>query len=190
MKSENSAAQIKCTSDSHIHFNHSWYIHITNLEFIGCGGNQAKRIEEFVVEDTKFEGQENSRTALELIKTAAQIVNSIFLSNRKDSYRHCPVYFDPKQHSCLIGGFIGGAIIATNSTIDISHSKFKDNRAADYGGAIFTKQKSIIRLNNNTFINNTANYRGALFPYNSTITINASTFQNNTASRSGGVLSP
>ena len=48
-------------------------------------------VEEFVVEGTKFEGQESSGTALELIKTTAQIVRSTFLSNRKGSYRECAV---------------------------------------------------------------------------------------------------
>ena len=75
MKSENTTAHIKCTNDSSVHFSQSQYIHITNLEFIGCGGNQVRQIEEFVVEGTKFEGRENSGTALELIETTAQIIN-------------------------------------------------------------------------------------------------------------------
>ena len=68
MKSENSTAQIKCANDSHIYFSQSQCIHITNLEFIGCGGNLVKQVEKFVVKDTKFEGQKNSGTALELFK--------------------------------------------------------------------------------------------------------------------------
>jgi hypothetical protein len=66
MKSENSTAQIRCTNESTMHFNQSQYVHITNLKFIGCGGNQVRHVEELVVEDTMFEGQENSSTALEL----------------------------------------------------------------------------------------------------------------------------
>ena len=42
MMSENSTAQIECISNSHIHFSQSQCIHITNLEFIGCGGNHGK----------------------------------------------------------------------------------------------------------------------------------------------------
>jgi hypothetical protein len=132
MKSENSTAQIKCTSDSTMHFYQSQHVHITNLELIGCGGNQVRQIKEFVVEDTKFEGQESSSTALELIETTAQIVNSTFASNRKGSYGRC---VDPKY------GF-GGAIIATNSTVDISQSRFEDN-GADYGGAIANREASL-----------------------------------------------
>ena len=61
---KNSTAQIKCTSNSHIYFSQSQYIHIANLEFIGCGGNQVKQVEKFVVQDMNFKGQEGSRTAL------------------------------------------------------------------------------------------------------------------------------
>ena len=183
MKSENSTAQIKCMNDSHIYFIQSQCIHITNLEFIGCGGNQVRQVEQFVIKDTKFEGQKNSGTALELIETTAQIVNSIFMYNRMGSYRQY-IVLDPEE-----GRYIGGAIIATNSTIDISQSKFEDSRA-DYGGAIFAEQNSIINMSSNVLINNIANWcGGVLFPYNSTITINASMFQNNVASEGGALLS-
>ena len=62
MKSENSIAQIKCKSYSRMHFGCSQRIHITNLEFVGCGGNQVQDIKEFVVKDTIFKGKEGSRT--------------------------------------------------------------------------------------------------------------------------------
>ena len=179
MKSENSRAHIKCTNDSHIHFSQSLRIHITNLEFIGCGGNQVKHLQEFVVKNVKFEGQDNSGTALELIKTTAQIFNGVFISNRNGS---CTTFFN--FDSCE---FIGGAIIAFHSTIDISQSTFEANRA-DYGGAIFAFN-SIININGNTsFINNTAVGGGVIASFNSNIIMNESTFHNNIASEAGGVL--
>ena len=83
MKSENSiAAQIKCTSYSRIHFHQSQSIHISNLEFIGCRRSLVSLIKQLLIADTKFEGQENGGTALEMVETAAQIVNSTFVSNR------------------------------------------------------------------------------------------------------------
>ena len=78
MKSENSKAQIKCTSDSSLQFSQSQSIHIADLKFIGCGGNQVIQIKEFLVTNTTFEGQENSGTALKLIATTAQIVKRHF----------------------------------------------------------------------------------------------------------------
>ena len=186
MKSENSKAQIKCTNDSHIHFSQSSRIHITNLEFIGCGGNQVRQVEQFAIKDAKFEGQGNSGMALELIGTTAQILNSIFVSNRNGSYRQCTELSNLgycKDNS----GFIGGAIIAISSTIDISQSTFEANRA-DYGGAIFAFNSTININGNTSFINNTAIGGGVIASFNSNIIINESIFHNNTASVGGGVL--
>ena len=209
MKSENSTAQIKCTSDSSMHFYQSQSIHITHLEFIGCGGNQVRHIEEFVIEDAKFEGQENSGTVLEVIKTTVQIVNSTFLSNRKGLFRECSI-FHP-EYGCGFDRFIGGAIIATNSTVEISQSRFEDNKA-DLGGAIFAEQDSIINMSDNVFVSNeaiirvssrrttitiirndfqdkNARFGGVLASINSTITIEANQFHDNYATDWGGVLS-
>ena len=186
LKSEKSTAQIKCTSDSSMHFNQSQNIHITNLEFIGCGGNQVRGVEEFVVKDTKFKGQYNNGTALELIETTAWIVNSTFLSNRKGLYREC-IIFDP-EYGCLFG-FIGGAIIATNSIVEINQSRFEDNGATGVGGAIFAEQDSIINMSGNVFVSNNAIIGGVLYSNSSTITIETSEFQDNHAYNGGVLLS-
>ena len=183
MKSENSTVQIKCISDSTMYFYQSQGIRITNLEFIGCGGNQVRHVEEFMVENVKFEGQENSGTALELIETTAQIVSSTFLSNRKGLYRKCEC---SPSGDCR-SGFFGGAIIATNSSIDISRSRFEDNRA-EWGGAIFAEQDSIINMSGNIFVSNKAKWSGGvLYSDDSIIIIRVSEFQDNYA-QWGGVL--
>ena len=114
-----------------------------------------RQVEEFLVEYTKFKGQENSGTALKLIETTAQIVNSTFLSNTNGSYRKC--IFVP-EYGYLFNGFIGGVIIATNSTVEISQSRFEDN-GADFGGAIVAEQGSIINMCN-VFITPRACARG------------------------------
>ena len=181
MKSENSTAQIKCTSDSSLQFSQSQSIHITDLEFIGCGSNQVIQIKEFLVADTTFQGQENSGTALELIGTTAQIVNSTFVSNRKGSYQE-------SDRIPFSASFVGGAIIAINSTIiTISQSKFEDNKA-DVGGAIFADNYSTINLTDNvSFINNSADGGGILYSNTGIVIINEScTFSNN--KDSDGVL--
>ena len=182
MKSENSTAQIKCTNYSHIDFSQSQYILITNLEFVGCGGNQVKYIEGFMVQNAKFTGEENTRTVLILIETVAQIINSTFVSNKKGSYRECA---SVSEYGCYSDGFIGGAVFATNSAIDISQSKFEHNRA-DFGGAIYAEQHSVIYMSGNVFINNSATqYGGVLHSSSSTITIEENKFQHNSANRAG-----
>ena len=147
-----------------------------------------RHVEEFVVEDTKFEGQENSPTALELIETTAHIINSTFLSNRKGLYRECVPSPFGAQFGCLLAGFIGGAIIAANSTVDISQNRFEDNEA-DYGGAIFAEQDSIISMSGNVFVSNNAQEGGVLYFGSSTITIEESEFYDNSATRGGVLLS-
>ena len=145
-----------------------------------------RHVEEFVVKDTRFEGQDNSSTALELTETTAQIVNSTFLSNRKGSYRGCIEVFGPES-GCLFKGLIGGAIIATNSTVDISRSRFEDNKA-DIGGAISAERDGIINMSGNMFVSNSASFGGGvLHSSSSTITIEASRFHDNNAFL-GGVL--
>ena len=181
INSENYTAKIVCASDSHIHFSQSQYIHIYNLEFNGCGGNQVRDVEQFVVEDTKFEGRDNSGAALELNRTTAQIINSTFVSNSKGK---CVMQFF--SYRCR-----GGAMIATNSTVSISQGKFIDNRADD-GGAIVAEQNSIINMSDNVFINNNAIHAGGeggvVHSRSSTITIKVSEFHKNSANYAGGVL--
>ena len=89
MKSENSIAQIHCTSNFYMFFNQSYNVRITNLEFIGCGGNQVTHVQGFTVYNTKFDGQHFSATALELIETTARIFNTTFVSNSKGTPRRC-----------------------------------------------------------------------------------------------------
>ena len=175
MMSQKSIAQIKCTTnESHIYFSELQCIYISNLEFIECGGNQVKHVERSIIKNTIFKGQENSGTALTLIETNTQIVNCSFVSNRKGSYRKS-------------FGLIGGAIIATNSTICISQSKFNSN-AADAGGAIFAEQYSILNISGTVFSNNHANNCGGVLYSisNARITIEACKFHHNSAIQVGG----
>ena len=175
MKSESTPAQIHCTINSHITFYHLWYVHINSLKFVGCGGNRVEYIREFVVQYTVFTGQEYSETALELFQTTAEIVNSAFESNKRGTYDITGVETS------------GGAIIASNSSVDISQSKFEDNRA-DNGGAIFAEQNSIINVSGSEFVNNNANVTGGVLrSQSSTITIETCQFHENIAI-SGGVL--
>ena len=98
------------------------------------------------------------------------------MSNRFGSYRE----------SVFSAGFVGGAIIVTdNATVTISQSNFEDN-GAEFGGAIFADNYSIINLIDDvSFINNFAeNFGGVLYSntLSGVVTINTScTFSNNKA---------
>ena len=181
MKSENTPAQIHCTRNSNITFYHLWHIAIDSLKFIGCGGNRVEFVREFIVTDTLFRGKDDSGTALVLLETTTKIINCTFESNRRGL-------------NATNGEFYGGVIIAVNSSVDISQSKFEDNRA-DNGGAIFAEH-SIVNVSGSTFINNNAErYGGALHSDGgvscsdqNTITMKQSEFYGNSA-HYGGVVS-
>ena len=127
MISESTTAKIVCGEDSHIHFNHSQYIFLSNLEFVGCGGNSVKRVKEFVVQNAAFKGQNTSSTALEIVETAIQIVNSTFEQFVRGNVQFYPHHFTA-----------GGLIIATDSEINISQCKFENN-GANCGGVIYAE---------------------------------------------------
>ena len=152
-----------------------------------------ENVNKFILQDTKFKGQEDSGTALELIETTAQIINSTFTSNLKGKLKiYTPVGFSADYFPH--GVHVGGAIIATHSQIGINHSKFENN-GADVGGAIFTEQRSIVTVNNSTFVGNwfgrhsddAFSLGGAIYQIEGTVTMANCHFVYNTASW-GGVL--
>lgn len=83
MISESATTQIVCKNNQHFLFKYTRYISISNLEFIGCRGNQVEHVEKFLVKNIVFNGQNNGSIALEIIKTATQIFNSTFKFNKR-----------------------------------------------------------------------------------------------------------
>ena len=164
--SENLTAQIECTPTSHIFFNHSQHIHITNLDFVGCGGIQVKNVDEFMLKGINLHNT-TSGAALELMETTAHISN-------------CTVTFNTMGNAAINESVIyaGGVLFSISSNVTIKQSKFENNRA-DYGGAIiYAEERSIIDINDSVFIGNSALY-GILCCNNSNVAIEASKFEDN-----------
>ena len=183
--SENLTAQIFCTNHSRLRLSSSQYIHISYVEFIGCGGNQVENVKELVVQDVKFKGQEETETALELINSTAEINNCTFEFNKKGKLR-C-VSNDPER-SCVFEEMVGAAIIATHSKINISQSMFKNNKAA-VGAVLFAEKQSIINVNNSTFTKNRGFfYAAVMYSSESIIIIQGSTFDGNRGASGPGVF--
>ena len=103
--SSSATARISCLNYNSINFRNSQHLHITGMEFIGCGStsNQIENVGNFVLRDSKFQGQGNSGTALELTGTTAEIFNCRFLSNRRGKYIQ---FWEIIQ----VYGTVGGAI--------------------------------------------------------------------------------
>ena len=59
----------------------STYVHINNLKFFGCEGNQVIGVQQFLLHDSSFVGRGYGGSALQLNHTTAQVVNVHFEDN-------------------------------------------------------------------------------------------------------------
>ena len=190
MYSNNSTAIIVCASSTNMHFSHSQSIHINDLEFVGCGGNQVQSVGQLSIKEVVFNGEGESRTSWELVKTKATIINSMFKSNKKGAMKtFTAVDYFAADVRRLVTDYVGGAIISARSQINISQTLFENN-GASYGGVIFAEECSIVNISKSVFTNNFAtNQGGILYSTNSTVTIEMSTFDSSSALHCGGILS-
>ena len=94
----NGTVFIECGSQSgRFNISETTFAMIKDLHFIGCGGNRVSQVEQFIVEDTIFEGVEGRGTALVLNKVAnASITRSSLLSNT-----HSSMYYLLRNNSNL-----------------------------------------------------------------------------------------
>ena len=80
-----------------------------------------KSVDQLVLEDSSFLGQNASGTALEIVDTYANIVNTSFISNNVGNFRGpIKVLEYWKAHfnmSAPVYAHIGGALIATQSNV-------------------------------------------------------------------------
>ncbi len=153
---------IKCGETSNLSFiNVSGYVQIMDLEFLGCGGSRIESVETFVVNNSRFNGQSKALTALHFVESNSQIINCTFTSYTngtfRESLRTLVVLNSSPDFSHTFGSnsaTVGGAIIATRSTIHVSDSDFSDN-SAQAGGAIFVEMGSEVTILDSRFVNNT-----------------------------------
>ena len=83
----NGTVFVKCGSQSgRFNISETTFATIKDLHFVGCGGNSVSQVEQFIVEDTIFEGVEGRGTALVLNEvTDANIARNLFLYNAHSS---------------------------------------------------------------------------------------------------------
>ena len=205
-------ASITCSSGVDLKFINVTQLNISGLEFIGCSST-IELVDQFTLEDAGFHGGDNS-SALQLIQTNTNIVRTYFTSNTVGILKKISsvpyAYIDSSDYSYYYyfslllaeGQFsyqsfnarAGGALLVTNSKVEISSSHFESNEA-EVGGAIFSQMGSNITITNCTFVNNKANCRdqycsgGALFiGSRCTAVAHNNTFLNNTSEYSGGAV--
>ena len=187
MYSNNSMPVVNCTcrSSSPIILLSTQNIYISRLSFVGCRISVINTIGSLLLSNSRLEGQGITGTALILDNVAHAVIDrTLFAFNNVGTTIGRRLPPDNVQSS------VGGAVFASWSTINISHSRFENN-SAGFGGAIFTEQQCSTTIVNSTFINNIAQgyygSGGAFYDHQSTVNIYTSIFNLNTAG-SGGAL--
>ena len=208
--STSSHALIVCGRFTQLTFNSSHSVRISNVKFLGCGGVTVRDVETVMLQNSIFEGQNNSGTSLTLIETSAVVINCTFKFNINGSYQAYKIndysieYRLSSTWTYVRGDYVwaGGAVIAVDSNASFSRCTFENNRA-DFGGVMFVIQ-SYIKIDMTTFFKNKAGsklpagkaglsydftFGGVIYHVRSHIDITNSNFLNNSAKVGGAIFS-
>ena len=203
MLSSESTASVVCESSSFINFENIERVTIQNVHFVGCGGNLVKNVDDFIVRETTFEGQDGSGTALTIINSTAEILKCTFVRNQfgtiMEGVRSLRI-ITSDINWFLVGDVtgivrVGGAMISSFSNVSITSSNFEDNDA-EIGGDIFTEDFSKISVMSSNFtgegleaFTKEAPFGGAIFSHEGSFSIVDCQFRNKNATVGGGIMS-
>ena len=175
---------VTCSQLGRLIFENIDEVSITGLKFLGCGQNEVKRVNMFLITKSKFHGGINTGTALIINNSSAVLTNSHFLNNTQGmNYTY--------NNTRLGGGteevhvYVGGAVYITHSEVTISNCSF-DGNSAENGGSLFIDDNSTVNITNSTFRNNSGT---VIYTINSTVHSEESTYKNNTAIKGAVVYS-
>ena len=202
--SEGTHSVVACQNQANFIFDHVNELKIKGLKFIGCGSNEFLSVGNFTMENSTFQGQEDSSTALHVTGTNLTILYSSFLSNRLGTCRDS-FYVNTESN---VSARIAGAILVSGSNISIISCYFLENRA-EIGGGMYIDNFSNVSIVNSTFMSNQATInnahiqdcwannhkngenlmvcrRGAIATFKSWLIIDGCIFTNNTSPCGGG----
>ena len=205
-----SSAQIVCVYPSYITFNDSLFIHVSNVEFLGCGGINVLNVKEFVLQNAVFDGQDKIETSLWLTESNGEILNSSFISNIQgnlDEYKPINITYSKilkliKQTSLIANSYTvtapRGVVVVMDSNITFSQCTFQNNQVSV--GGVMLVMKSQVTIDRSTFINNkgrghpwqcegTFCFGKVVYLQGSRVVITNSYFRNNSAYLGGVILS-
>lgn len=197
---DESVPVISCARESNFKISNISNVRIVGLEF-RCGGNKVEAVNQFVLENSTFNGCISSPgTILEIVATDAYIIDSFFKYGTVGNLRKSLDILEYLQQTffgtILINVNVGGAVIVTNSNLTVRHSHFEGN-SAQIGGALFSELNSNITIDSCTFLNNNASgcnddrcLGGAVFvDAGCNVTVENSIVENNIALSGGGAFS-
>ena len=176
----NTHTYVTCADSARFTFTDIDKVEMKGLTFVGCDGTMFQSINQLIIESSTILGQGNVFTMLTIRSSTVYISNTYFLSNTAGTI--------------LFSNALGGAMMVTNSSLEISSCTFNNN-GAKHGGAIFSELNSEIMISNSTFTSNHAiglingpHFGGAIYVDGTgTVAIFNSSFQNNTANLGGAI---
>ena len=118
---------ITCQESASVLLQHIGQVHMENLSFIGCGGNDIYFVVQVIIRNTVFtnKGKGNSSSALTLMWcSTAHILYSSFIFNSGGTFVHPKINEDNWK--------VGGAIMIVQSDVYINVSRFEHNRAEPF----------------------------------------------------------
>ena len=188
---------VECDSQSgRFNISETTFATVQGLHFIGCGGNRVSQVEQFIVEDTIFQGVVGRGTALVLNEvSAASIVRSLFHSNTHSStFENHDIspyasdqdilnYLYLNRNASLA---VGGALYTAFSNVSIVSSQFTHN-TAEIGGALFADNSSL-HVVGSTYSYNRGSFGGVMITSESSVNIDICNFSKNAAEIIGGVM--
>ena len=155
MSPNSTESVIICDDNGRLEFLHVLTVQVSQLTFIGCTGNNVEDVNQFLLEDSNFIGEQGKYgRALTLYLTSAVIVKSSFSDYDGDTYGTvwCRDYnYLPLEITVTAGG----AIFMRSSNVTIELSRFEGNRAT-IGGAIYASDSDTLTIINCTFVENNA----------------------------------
>ena len=207
------SVSITCTYGALLNFNNITQLQISGLELIRCR-NRIESVGNFLLEDYHFRDGENG-SALLLTQTNTNIERCSFISNRAGI--QTPVLYYDYYGMLGTGGALrvissnlsissswfdsneakgGGAIYikteGTGNMISITNCAFVNNKAAKYtdGGAlyVYSDRTTAVVVDNSTFVNNTADYGGAVYLDIALFHDYQNVFHSNRAWQNGGAI--
>lgn len=132
---------IVCRQNSSFSVYAAGHVQISGLKFLGCGNNTFVSVKFLFIDNSTFQGQNHSGTALSLTKTNLRITDSTFVDNSIGS----PNFEDH---------IVGGVVLANKcEEVTIINSRFERN-CAEIGGVIFTTSSKNITITRSTFVHN------------------------------------
>ena len=141
--------------------------------------------------NSKFQDGREKGNSLAVVSSmnTSILMQGCFFSRNRQAFSSINSRITLKDSSFLSNEakFGGGAIDASNSSIQVSNCTFVFN-VGRHGGAI-SVYTSILNMTANAFIENTAKYGGAICALNSVITLTDESYSYNSALVGGGAIS-